>query len=145
MIVHFLQWKKGETSKVDRDGNPKEVFSLFPVSLPVGEAVKMLESFFPRMKVHVFVASHQYKALKLRTESLKLGDLLTLEDYTMNIGVLYSEFTTSSNYSANTVTFAGYPVAVRYIDPSTMKPAKAAIVFISEDKKHDYHQPSRGF
>ena len=92
------------------------------------------------MKEQVFVATHQYQALKLRTESLNIGDLLTIEDYTMNIEVMYFDSTTSSHYSTNTITFAGYPVAVRYIDPSTMKPAKAAAVFISEDKKHDYQQ-----
>ena len=78
MVAHFLQWKKGETSKVDRDGNPKVAFSLFPVSVQVKEAVKLLDSFFPKMKEHVFVATHQYQALKLRTESLNIGDLLTI-------------------------------------------------------------------
>ena len=58
----------------------------------------------------------------------------------MNIELQYSESTTSSNYTANTITFAGYPVAVRYIDPSTLNPAKAAILFVSEDKRHDYQQ-----
>ena len=92
------------------------------------------------MKNHVYVATHQYRALELRTDSLQLGDLLTIEDYTMNIELQYSESTTSSNYTANTITFAGYPVAVRYIDPSTLNPAKAAIFFVSEDKWHDYQQ-----
>ena len=101
--VHFLQWKKGESSKLDRDGNPKQVYSLFPINVSVQEAVKMLESFFPKMKVHVYVATHQYEALRLRTESLKVGDLLTIEDYTMNIDIAYSESTTSSHYSSNTV------------------------------------------
>ena len=139
-IAHFLQWKKGNTSKLDRNGNPKEVHSLFPVSVPLSEAVKMLEDFFPKIKVHVFVASHQYEALKIRTESLHLGDLLTVEDYTMNIDILYSETTTSSHYSANVTSFAGYPIAVRYMSPLTLKPAKGAILFISEDKKHDFEQ-----
>ena len=138
--VHYLQWKKGETSKLDRDGNPKQVYSLFPVSVTVEEAVKMLESFFPKMKIHVYVATHQYEALRLRSESLNVGDLLTIEDYTMNIDVVYSETTTSSHYSANTISFAGYPIAVRYLDTSTLKLAKGAILFISEDKKHDYEQ-----
>ena len=48
MVVHFLQWKKGETSKVERDGNPKVVFSLFSVSVQMKAAVKLLESFFLR-------------------------------------------------------------------------------------------------
>ena len=51
------------------------------------EAVKMLESFFPKIKVHVFVATHQYEALRLRSESVGLGDLLTIEDHTMNIEI----------------------------------------------------------
>ena len=138
--VSFLQWKKSHSSKLDRNGQPKEVFSLFPVVVSLDEAVKMLEAFFPRMKIHVFVATHQYEALRLRSESLGLGDLLTIEDYTMNIDILYSESTTSSHYSANTISYAGYPIAVRFRDPSTMEPAKAAILFISDDKKHDYEQ-----
>ena len=140
IVSHFLQWKKGNTSKLDRNGNPKEVYSLFPVSVKLCEGVQMLSNFFPKLKVHVYVASHQYEALRLRTESLKLGDLLTVEDYTMNIDINYCESTTSSHYSANVTSFAGYPIAVRYVDPLTLKPAKGAILFISEDKRHDFQQ-----
>ena len=140
LSIHFLQWKKGETSKVDRDGSPKLVYSLFPVQVTVVEAVEKLKSFFPKMKIHVYTATHQYQALKLRTASLNVGDLLTIEDYTMNIDVAYTESTTSSHYSANTISFAGYPIAVRYMDPRTLEPAKGAILFVSEDKKHDFEQ-----
>ena len=80
---------------------------MFPVQVSVMEGVKMLESFFPKMKIHVYVATHQYQALKIRTESLNVGDLLTIEDYTMNIDVMYAESATSSHYSANTISFAG--------------------------------------
>ena len=139
-MVHFLQWQKGESSKLDRDGKPKQVVSLFPSFLSMDQAVKKLLSFFPKMKTHVYVATHQYQAMKLRTESLGIGDLLTIEDYTMNIDIIYSETTTSSHYSANTVSYAGFPVAVRYIDPATLNPAKAAILFISSEKKHDFEQ-----
>ena len=100
----------------------------------------MMESFFPKIKTHVYVACHQYEALRLRSESLELGDVLTIEDYTMNIEVTYSKTTTSANYTANTVTFDGYPIAVRFMDPETFTPAKAAVLFVSEDKKHDYEQ-----
>ena len=102
--------------------------------------MKILESFFPRIKVHVFVATHQYEALRLRSESVEVGDLLTIEDYTMNIDINYSESTTSSHYSANTIAYAGYPIAIRYRDATTLKTAKGAILFISEDLKHDYEQ-----
>ena len=122
------------------NGKPKQVVSLFPSFLSMDQAVKKLLSFFPKMKTHVYVATNQYQALKLRTESLGIGDLLTIEDYTMNIDIIYSETTTSSHYSANTVSYAGFPVAVRYIDPATLNPAKAAILFISSDKKHDFEQ-----
>ena len=139
-MVHFLQWQKGESSKLDQNGKPKQVVSLFPALLTLDQAVKKLLSFFPKMKTHVFVATIQYEALKQRTDSLQLGDLLTIEDYTMNIDIVYSESTTSSHYSANTVSYAGYPVAVRYRDPITLKPAKGAILFVSVDKKHDFEQ-----
>ena len=125
---------------MDGDGRPKLVYSLFPVQVTVVEAVEMLKSFFPKMKIHVYTATHQYQALKLRTASLNVGDLLTIEDYTMNIDVAYTESTTSSHYSANTISFAGYPIAVRYMDPRTLEPAKGAILFVSEDKKHDFEQ-----
>ena len=36
--------------------------------------------------------------------------------------------------------FAGYPIAVRYVDPRTLKLAKGAILFISDDKIHDFEQ-----
>ena len=58
----------------------------------------------------------------------------------MNFDCNYGETTTSSHYTANTVTFAGYPVAVRYVDPTTFKMSKAAIIFVSDDMKHDYQQ-----
>ena len=58
----------------------------------------------------------------------------------MNIDIVYNESTTSSHYSANTVSYAGYPVAVRFKDPSTNLPAKGAILFVSTDTKHDYEQ-----
>ena len=128
---------------MDQNGNVKEVYSLFPVNVTMKEGVKMFEAFFPKIKAHVFVATHQYEALRLRSESLQVGDLLTIEDYTMNIDVDYSETTTSSHYSANVVSFAGYPIAVRFRNPSTRTLAKGAILFISEDKKHDYEQVER--
>ena len=96
--------------------------------------------FSPKIKTRVFVASHQYEALRLRSESLEAEDILAIEDYTMNIDVEYTVSTTSSHYSANCVSFAGFPIAVRYRDPVSMELAKAAIVFISEDKRHDYEQ-----
>ena len=80
--VNFLQWKKGQSRKVDRNGDSKEIISLFPVHVILPEAVKMLEFFFPKIKVHVFVATHQYETLILRSDSVGLGDLLTIEDYT---------------------------------------------------------------
>ena len=70
--VFFLQWKKGQSSKVDINGNVKEVFSLFPVQVGMEEAVKIFEAFFPKIKTHVYVASHQYEALRLRSESLEV-------------------------------------------------------------------------
>ena len=141
--VHFLQWQKGLSSKCDAKGNAREITSLFPVTLDLDSAVKKLKSFFPQMKIHVFVASQQYEALRLRSTSLKAGDLLTIEDYTMNFDIQYMETTTSSHYTANTVTFAGYPVAVRYFDPIKQELSKGAIIFISEDKLHDYQQVER--
>ena len=128
------------SSKCDAKGNAREITSLFPVTLDLDAAVEKLKSFFPQMKVHVFVASQQYEALRLRTLSLKETDLLTIEDYTMNFDIQYMETTTSSHYTANTVTFAGYPVAVRFFDRSKQEVAKGAIIFISEDKQHDFEQ-----
>ena len=122
------------SSKCDARGNAREITSLFPVTLDLDSAVKKLKSFFPKIKVHVFVASKQYEALRLRTLSLKETDLLTIEDYTMNFDIQYMETTTSSHYTANTVTFDVYPVAVRYFEPSRQEVAKGAIIFISEDK-----------
>ena len=55
--VHFLQWQKGLSSKCDAKGNAREITSLFPVTLDLDSAVKKLKSFFPQIKIHVFVAS----------------------------------------------------------------------------------------
>ena len=139
-MVTFLQWKKGNSSKCDRSGKPKEITSLFPVCIELTDAVQYFKNFFPQIKTHVFVASKQYQALSLRSASLGLGDLLTIEDYTMNFDIQYGQTTTASHYTANQITFAGYPIAVRYKDPITMQLAKGAILFISEDKIHDFEQ-----
>ena len=139
-MVHFLQWQKGDSSKTDRNGRSKQIISLFPVFLTIDQAVNRLLSFFPKMKTHVFVASKQYEAMRLRTENIETGELITIEDYTMNIDIVLSESTTSSHYTANTVSYAGFPVAVRYRNPVTLTPEKGAILFITSDMKHDYEQ-----
>ena len=48
--------------------------------------------------------------------------------------------TPSSHHSANCVRFASFLIAIRYRKPDSLELAKAAIVFISEDKKHCYEQ-----
>ena len=80
VMVHFLQWQKGMSSKCDKNGNPREITSLFPVTLGLLDAVSKFKKFFPKMRIHVFVASQQYEALRIRSATLKLGDLLTIED-----------------------------------------------------------------
>ena len=84
----FLQWKKGFSSKKDRSGDLREVTSLFPVSVSVREAAEMLANSIPRMKSHIVVAAHQYEALRERTDSLEAGDLISVEDFSMNYEVL---------------------------------------------------------
>ena len=85
-------------SKKDREGELKDVFSLFPVTCTVREAAEMLVASIPRMKSHLKVADHQYQALRQRTESLEPGDLLPVEDFSMNIDVEYNEGTAPTRW-----------------------------------------------
>ena len=51
-----------------------------------------------------------------------------------------NEGTTTSNYTANKTQYALYPIALRFVDPETGQARKAAIIFISDDLRHDYQQ-----
>ena len=65
--------------------------------------------------------------------------IITIEDYQMNLEVVYKENPTSLAYSTNKMTVAIYPICVEYRN-SDGTISKMAITFISDDKDHSHQQ-----
>ena len=69
------------------------------------------------MKVHRYVTKWQWKNQRIKIESLKAGDILTVEDYQMNVSVELSEAPTTSIFGANQLALTLYPIIVFFRDP----------------------------
>lgn len=141
--VPFCQWESRKQNVKDRNGEMKEkyVFALYPYTMSMKDAIKMLEQNLPAVRKHVYTAHRQWHAHKVYRENLDESSMISIEDFQMNIDPELVEQPTSTAYSANKVAFALYPICVEYLDNNELK--KAAIVFISSDKKHDHQQVQR--
>ena len=62
--------------------------------------------------------------------------VIAIEDYPMNLEVVYRNAPTTLAYFANKKTIAMYPLCVEYLDDDGTL-CKGGIVFLSEDKKHN--------
>ena len=103
----------------------------------------------------------QWTNQRLKVGSLEVGDIVTVEDYQMNMSVELSEAPTTSVFGSNQLAVTLYPLIVFYRDPtvSNVQPGdapegdgdgighgaraggdgdikKAAIAFISDDRVH---------
>ena len=118
--IEINLWKKGPSAtKVDSDGNAQEVFRLFPEVITIQECIENLLDSVQELKTHIYVTKWQWKNQRLKIQSLKAGDILTVEDYQMNMSVGLSEAPTTSVFGANQLTFTLYPIIVFYRDPAT--------------------------
>ena len=164
--VEINLWKKGPSSTMtDTDGAPKEVFRLFPEVVTVGELKEDLIDSLEDLEPHVYVTKWQWTNQRLKVGSLEVGDIVTVEDYQMNMSVELSEAPTTSVFGSNQLAVTLYPLIVFYRDPtvSNVQPGdtpegdgdgighgaraggdgdikKADIAFISDNRVHGWEQ-----
>ena len=143
--IRFSLWesRKVLVTKRDKDNNVvsrnKRVFSLYPFTETLENAVQRLKKMLPNLKRHISTAHRQWQAHDVLRNNMDLSTIITIEDYQMNLEVKYRESPTSMAYSSNKKTIAIYPLCVEYLDEEGLL-CKGGIVFLSEDKNHDYQQ-----
>ena len=136
MALTRLKRRKAKGSK-QADG---KVFGLFRHGATIAETVQKFMEMLPKLKVHVFTAYSQWNAHAMHHNALDDISVMTIEDYQQNLELEYSENPTSMAYSKNKTTVALYPIAVEYKVNRMLH--KGAIVFLSDDKLHDFQQMS---
>ena len=142
--VKYSQWrsekktytkeKKGKVVSIE-----KSVFSLYPETCSVQDALLKLEKMCKPLRLHIYTAHRQWNAHNQFRENLDMFTIITIEDYQMNLEVVYKENPTSLAYSTNKMTVAIYPICVEYRN-SDGTISKMAITFISDDKDHSHQQ-----
>ena len=147
--VSVLLWsvKEDPDNKKDKNGKTKKVCGLFSSITTVQKLAEDFDKSVVNLKRHIFTANWEFSVLRKRTEHLEMEDLITIEDYQQNLSLFYREMTTSMAYSANVVQIMIYPMALRYLVTSVdennvigTRVAKAFVVFLSKDLKHDHQQ-----
>ena len=117
----------------------KTVFSLYPHSCNVKEALTMLENMCKQLRKHIYTAHMQWNVHVQARENLNYETFISTEDYQMNMKLMYSENPTSLAYSGNKLTVAMYPICTEF-KAADRTIAKGAIAFLSEDKEHSHQQ-----
>ena len=108
-------------------------------SCTLSVAVDRLETMCMPLRKHIFNAHQQWNAHNQLRLDLDPETIITIEDYQMNMEVVYQENPTSLAYSSNKLSVAMYPICVEYKD-SDGNIKKGAITFIIEDKDHSHQQ-----
>ena len=143
--ITFSMWesKKVKITKTDKSNKTttveKHVFSLYPHTITVEEAMEKLKVLVKNLKWHIYTAHRQWSAHDVQRSCLDVNSIITVEDYQMNIEVVYTENPTSLAYSTNKKTVALFPICVEFVN-SKGELCKGAIAFLSEDKVHDHQQ-----
>jgi hypothetical protein len=129
--VTYFQWG---TKKVEG----KTQYNLWRVTESISEMVKKLEKLTLKMKTHLFSAAHLWTLYHEQCEALcAVTDILTVEDYQMNLPVQLSQMTTSMIYGTNTKQISMYPLVVKFRRSPDGQVETAAIIFLSEGGFHD--------
>ena len=143
--ISYSLWasKEVKVTKLDENNKPKtvtkSVFSLYPETETLEEALHRLKVKLVGLKWHIYTAHRQWTGHDVHRSNLNLESIITIEDYQMNIEVSYRENPTSLAYSTNKKTVALYPICVEFLNEHGQL-CKGAIAFLSEDKKHDHQQ-----
>ena len=139
--ITFSMWesKKVKITKTDKSNKTttveKHVFSLYPHTITVEEAMEKLKVLVKNLKWHIYTAHGQWSAHDVQRSCLDVNSIITVEDYQMNIEVVYTENPTSLAYSTNKKTVALFPICVEFVN-SKGELCKGAIAFLSEDNVH---------
>jgi hypothetical protein len=124
-------------------------FNLWRVNSTLEQLVKEIENQTQKIKEHIYTASCMWDTYQKDCNSLCPEiDVLTVEDYQMNVEVTHTEMTTSMVFGGNTTNVACYPIGVKFRRPTSGDVAETppletgCIVFLSSDLKHDHSQVS---
>ena len=143
--VKFSLWesKKVNVTKTDKNNvtttKEKTVFALYPYETTLQEAIERLSGMISGLKLHIYTAHRQWSAHDIQRSNMDPSSVITIEDYQMNMEVVYTEAPTSLAYSSNKKSVAMYPLCVEFVREDGCL-GKGGIVFLSEDKIHDHQQ-----
>ena len=143
--ITFSMWesKKVKITKTDKNNKTnaieKSVFSLYPYTTTVEDAVEKLKVLAKTLTWHIYTSHRQWSAHDVQRSCLDANSIITVEDYQMNIEVVYNENLTSLACSSNEKTVALYPICVEFLN-NKGELGKGAIAFLSDDKIHDHLQ-----
>ena len=132
-VVTVLQWATIECPR-----KQKKVHTLVPMTLSLEEAARRHDEQLNTLTGHVYRAARQWQACKLDIQNLGEGEVLSIEDYQMNLEISFTECTTSGFFNKDQL--AMHPSMVHYKDPVSQSIKKGGLIFISEDMAHDFHQ-----
>ena len=119
----------------------KSIHALFPFTMSVQELAERFDKQLPDLASHIYRAGRQWEACKSNSQNLiPLKEILTVEDYQMNLEIIHVEATTSSFFGGNVLQIACYPVMIKFKLEENGLTLKGGLFFITEDNKHDYHQ-----
>ena len=90
----------------------KTMLGLYPYSCNVKEALVLLEYMCKQLRKHIYTAHMQWNAHVQTRGNLNYETFISIEDYQMNIKVMYSENPTSLAYSVNKLTVAMYSICI---------------------------------
>ena len=91
------------------------------------------------LRLHIFTSHMQWNGHNEARQNLDENTFISIEDYQMNMEVVYKENPTSLAYSTNKMTVAMYPICLEYKTPEGTI-SKGAVTFISDDKDHSHQQ-----
>ena len=142
--ITFSQWRsekrvyqkevKGKVVSIE-----KSVFNLYPETLTTEDALIKLTEMCKPLRKHIYTSHKQWDAHEKARQNLDLNTIISIEDYQMNMEVVYAENPTSLAFSTNKMTVAMYPICIEYLaEDGTIR--KGAITFISADKDHCHQQ-----
>ena len=94
--IKFSQWRyEKKIITTEKNGKvvpiEKTVFSLYPHSSNVKEALAMLENMYRQLRKHIYAAYMQWNAHVQARENLNCETFTSIEDYQMNMEVMYNE------------------------------------------------------
>ena len=117
--------------------NTENIIPFDPDSCNAKEALVMLENLCKQLRKHIYTAHMQWNAHVQARENLYYKTFIAIEDYQMNMEVMYGENLTSLAYSANKLTVVMYAICIEF-KAADRAIAKGAITFLSADKEHSH-------